>query len=331
MRPWNGRIGAPVHPDATAAAVESRPRAGIESPDRPVGETIMRWEGERQSGNVEDRRGMGGGGVRRGAGLGLGAIIVALLGSWLFGINPLVTMGVMEGVSNMGGSPPVQQVQGAKGPVTDDGGKFVSTVLASTEDVWNEIFRQANVQYRPPRLVMFTNATPTACGTGQTAAGPFYCPLDQTVYIDLGFYRLLQERFKAPGDFAQAYVVAHEVGHHVQNLVGTMKQVQSFQQRASERQGNVLSVRLELQADCYAGVWAHHSQKAKGWLDQGDIEEGLNAASQIGDDKMMRRSQGYIVPDAFTHGSSEQRIRWFRKGLESGDLGQGDTFAATVL
>jgi hypothetical protein len=289
----------------------------------------MRWEGERQSGNVEDRRGMGGAGVRRGAGLGLGAIIVALLGSWLFGINPLVTMGLMEGVSRMGGSPPAQQVQGAKGPVADDGGKFVATVLASTEDVWNEIFRQANVQYRPPKLVMFTNATPTACGTGQTAAGPFYCPLDQTVYIDLGFYRLLQERFKAPGDFAQAYVVAHEVGHHVQNLVGTMKQVQSFQQRASERQGNVLSVRLELQADCYAGVWAHHSQKAKGWLDKSDIEEGLNAASQIGDDKMMRRSQGYIVPDAFTHGSGQQRVHWFTVGMRTGQLAACDTFKQT--
>jgi predicted metalloprotease len=288
----------------------------------------MRWEGGRQSDNVEDRRGAGGGrgGMPGGRGkLGLGAVVIALLGSWLFGINPMVTLGLMEGASNLGGGQP-QQVQGQRGPVEDKGGQFTSVVLASTEDVWTELFRQANAQYRPPKLVMFDGRTPTACGTGQSASGPFYCPLDQTVYIDLSFYRMLQQRFQAPGDFAQAYVVAHEVGHHIQNLMGTMKQVQAAQQRAPERQANLLSVRLELQADCYAGVWAHHSQKARNWLDRTDIESGLNAASQIGDDKMMQRAQGVVVPDAFTHGSGAQRVHWFSVGMKTGQLASCDTF-----
>jgi len=205
----------------------------------------------------------------------------------------------------------------------------VSTVLASTEDAWSEIFRQGGARYNPPKLVMFTGATPTACGFGRSAAGPFYCPEDQTVYIDLSFYQMLQQRFKAPGDFAQAYVVAHEVGHHVQNLLGTMGEVQSQRRRMSERQYNRLSVRLELQADCYAGIWARQSQQAKSWLEQGDIEEGLNAASQIGDDKMQMRSEGMVVPDAFTHGSAKQRVHWFRVGLESRQLPDCDTFTGT--
>jgi predicted metalloprotease len=287
----------------------------------------MRWEGGRQSDNVEDRRGAGGGGGMRRGGLGIGAVVIALLGSWIFGINPMVTLGLMEGASNLGA--PQQQVQGQKGPVADPGGQFTSVVLASTEEVWTEIFRQANARYQAPRLVMFDGRTPTACGTGQSAAGPFYCPLDKTVYIDLSFYRMLQQRFQAPGDFAQAYVVAHEVGHHIQNLMGTMSQVQAAQQRVPERQANQLSVRLELQADCYAGVWAHHSQKARGWLDRTDIESGLNAASQIGDDKMMRRSQGTVVPDAFTHGSGQQRVYWFSAGMKAGQLAACDTFKQT--
>lgn len=290
----------------------------------------MRWEDGRQSENVEDRRGRGGripGG--RTGGVGIGAVVIALLASWLFGINPMVTLGLMEGASKLGGSAPQQQAQGQRGPVADDGGRFTSVILASTEDVWTEIFRQARAQYRPPKLVMFDGRTPTACGTGQSAAGPFYCPLDQTVYIDLSFYRMLQQKFQAPGDFAQAYVVAHEVGHHIQNLLGTMKQVQSAQQRAPERQANLLSVRLELQADCYAGVWAHHSQRARGWLERGDVEEGLNAASQIGDDKMMQRSQGVVVPDAFTHGSGKQRYHWFGVGMKTGQIAACDTFAQT--
>jgi len=289
----------------------------------------VRWEDGRQSDNVEDRRGRGGrmpGG--RTGGVGIGAIVIALLASWLFGINPMVTLGLMQGASQLGGGAP-QQVQGQRGPVADEGGRFTSVILASTEDVWTEIFRQAGAKYRPPKLVMFDGRTPTACGTGQSAAGPFYCPLDQTVYIDLSFYRMLQQKFQAPGDFAQAYVVAHEVGHHIQHLLGTMKQVQAAQQRAPERQANLLSVRLELQADCYAGVWAHHSQKARGWLERGDVEEGLNAASQIGDDKMMQRSQGVVVPDAFTHGSGKQRHHWFGVGMRTGRLEACDTFAQT--
>jgi predicted metalloprotease len=288
----------------------------------------MRWEDGRQSGNVEDRRGMRVPGGRAG-GLGLGTIVVALLGSWLFGINPMVTIGLMQGAGQLAGSGAPTQVEGKRGPVQDEAGRFTSVVLASTEDVWTEIFRQAGAQYRPPKLVMFEGATPTACGTGQTATGPFYCPLDQAVYIDLSFYRMLAQKFQAPGEFANAYVVAHEVGHHIQNLLGTMKQVQSAQQRAGERQANALSVRLELQADCYAGVWAHHSQKSRNWLDRGDIEAGLNAASQIGDDKMMKRSQGVVVPDAFTHGSGQQRVHWFGVGMQTGRLDACDTFRQT--
>jgi predicted metalloprotease len=288
----------------------------------------MRWEDGRQSGNVEDRRGIRVPGGRAG-GLGLGTIVVALLGSWLFGINPMVTIGLMQGAGQLAGSGAPTQVEGKRGPVQDEAGRFTSVVLASTEDVWTEIFRQAGAQYRAPKLVMFDGATPTACGTGQTATGPFYCPLDQSVYIDLSFYRMLAQRFQAPGEFANAYVVAHEVGHHIQNLLGTMKQVQSAQQRAGERQANALSVRLELQADCYAGVWAHHSQKARNWLDRTDIEAGLNAASQIGDDKMMKRSQGVVVPDAFTHGSGQQRVHWFGVGMQTGRLDACDTFRQT--
>jgi hypothetical protein len=235
----------------------------------------------------------------------------------------------MEGASELGGSGAPTQVEGRRGPVQDEAGRFTSVVLASTEDVWTEIFRQAGAQYRAPKLVMFEGATPTACGTGQTASGPFYCPLDQSVYIDLSFYRMLAQKFQAPGEFANAYVVAHEVGHHIQNLLGTMKQVQSAQQRAGERQANALSVRLELQADCYAGVWAHHSQKSRNWLDRNDIEAGLNAASQIGDDKMMKRAQGVVVPDAFTHGSGQQRVHWFGVGMQTGRLDVCDTFRQT--
>ncbi len=288
----------------------------------------MRWEDGRQSGNVEDRRGMRTPG-RRVGGIGLGTIVLALIGSWLFGINPMTTIGLMQGAEQITGGGAPKQVEGKRGPVQDEAGRFTSVVLASTEDVWKEIFRQAGAQYRAPKLVMFEGATPTACGTGQSASGPFYCPLDQSVYIDLSFYRMLSQKFQAPGDFANAYVIAHEVGHHIQNLLGTMKQVQGLQQRSGERQANALSVRLELQADCYAGVWAHHSQKARSWLDRTDIEAGLNAASQIGDDKMMRRSQGVVVPDAFTHGSGQQRVHWFGVGMKTGQLDACDTFRQT--
>jgi predicted metalloprotease len=288
----------------------------------------MRWEDQRQSTNVEDRRGMRMPGGRAG-GVGIIGLAIAILGSCVLGIDPRVTLGLVETVSQVGGPAP-QQAQGKGGPIQDEGGRFTSVVLASTEEVWSSIFRQSGAQYRPPRLVIFDGVTPTACGTGQSAAGPFYCPLDQSVYIDLSFYRMLQQKFQAPGDFAQAYVIAHEVGHHVQNLLGTMKQVQGMQQRVGERQANQLSVRLELQADCFAGVWAHHSQKARGWIERGDVEEGLNAASQIGDDKMMRRSQGVVVPDAFTHGSGQQRVHWFTVGMRTGDIKACDTFRQTT-
>jgi len=294
----------------------------------------MRWKDERQSDNVEDRRGQGGGfggvGLRRG-GIGIGTILVALVGGWMLGINPLELLGLIGGMG--GGSvvqAPAPSASGQQGvPPADPGARFVSTVLASTEDAWTEVFRRGGAEYQAPRLVMYSDATQTACGVGQSAAGPFYCPEDQTVYIDLNFYQMLQQRFKAPGDFAQAYVVAHEVGHHVQNLTGTMGKVQSQRQRMSERQYNQLSVRLELQADCYAGIWARQSQQAKNWLEEGDVEEGLNAASQIGDDMMMKRTQGTVVPDAFTHGSSKQRVHWFQVGMDSRQLSDCDTFAHT--
>jgi len=278
----------------------------------------MRWKDERQSDHVEDRRGQGGGfggaGLRRG-GIGIGTILVALVGGWLLGVNPLEILGLMGGGSMV--QAPAPSTSGQQGvPPADSGARFVSTVLASTEDAWTEVFRRGGAEYRAPKLVMFSGATQTACGLGQSQAGPFYCPEDQTVYIDLSFYQMLQKRFKAPGDFAQAYVVAHEVGHHVQNLLGTMDKVQSQRQRMSERQYNRLSVRLELQADCFAGIWARQSQQAKGWLEEGDVEEGLNAASQIGDDTMQMRSQGTVVPDAFTHGSSKQRVHCFRVGWD---------------
>ena len=293
----------------------------------------MRWKDERQSDNVEDRRGQGGGfgglTMRRG-GIGIGTILLALVGGWVLGINPLEILGLIGGVGGSSLQAPAPSAPGRQGLSPDDpGGRFVSTVLASTEDAWTEVFRRGGAEYRAPKLVMFSGATRTACGPGQSAAGPFYCPEDQTVYIDLDFYEMLQQRFKAPGDFAQAYVVAHEVGHHVQNLLGTMDKVQSQRQRMSERQYNRLSVRLELQADCFAGIWARQSQQAKGWLEEGDVEEGLNAASQIGDDTMQKRTQGTVVPDAFTHGSSKQRVQWFRAGMESRQLSDCDTFART--
>jgi hypothetical protein len=293
----------------------------------------MRWKDERQSDNVEDRRGQGGGfgglSMRRG-GIGIGTILLALVGGWALGINPLEILGLIGGDGGTVLQAPAPSAPGRQGASPDDpGGRFVSAVLASTEDAWTDVFRRAGAEYRAPRLVMFSGATQTACGLGQSAAGPFYCAEDQTVYIDLGFYEMLQQRFKAPGDFAQAYVVAHEVGHHVQNLLGTMDKVQSQRQRMSERQYNQLSVRLELQADCFAGIWARQSQQAKGWLEEGDVEEGLNAASQIGDDTMQKRTQGTVVPDAFTHGSSKQRVQWFRVGMESRQLSDCDTFART--
>jgi hypothetical protein len=294
----------------------------------------MRTDG-RESDNLEDRRGQSGagmpGGIRMGrGGLGIGAIVIALIATFVFGIDPRVVLGILGGVS----SGPPTQVQAPAEPAgkpTDDIGRFVSVVLADTEDTWRAIFRQAGGSYQEPKLVLFSGVYPTACGMGQSAAGPFYCPLDQKVYIDLSFFRQLQERFRAPGDFAQAYVIAHEVGHHVQNLLGIMEQTAKLRQRMSEREYNDVSVRVELQADCFAGVWAHHAQRERKILEPGDLEEALRAATAIGDDVLQKRSQGYVVPDSFTHGSAAQRTRWFRTGFETGSMQACNTFEARQL
>jgi predicted metalloprotease len=294
----------------------------------------MKWEGNRESDNVEDRRDEGGGGGGGfglgGRSIGIGTVVLALIGSYVFGVNPLTILNLLSGG---GGIAPVQQQQAPAHapPAADLQAKFVSTVLADTEDVWTELFRAQGSSYVRPKLVLFSGHTGTACGTGQSAAGPFYCPGDQKVYIDLSFYRLMQQRFHVAGEFAQAYVIAHEVGHHVQNLSGISDKVDSARRRASERQANALSVRLELQADCFAGVWAFHANRARSILEQGDVETALNAASAIGDDALQRQTQGQVVPDSFTHGSSEQRVRWFKRGIESGDTGQCNTFEARQL
>lgn len=285
----------------------------------------MRMDDYRESDNVEDRRG-GGGGIS-GGGLGIGGVVLALVISYFTGINPMTLLGIME-------QTPLAQHNSApahKPPANDPAATFVSKVLASTEDVWSETFREEGRTYKAPRLVLFTGATPTACGTGQTAMGPFYCPGDQKVYIDLAFYRELKDRFHAPGEFAQAYVVAHEVGHHVQNLLGIAQKVHDAQQRSSRTAANALSVRMELQADCLAGVWGKRTDTMKRVLEPGDLEKALTAASAIGDDRLQQQAQGRIVPESFTHGTSEQRVRWFRRGFDSGDMNQCNTFKAERL
>jgi uncharacterized protein len=295
----------------------------------------MDTEGRRESDNVEDRRGSGGGmgGGGRGFGglgggrLGIGGIVIALVASYFLGVDPMTVLGILGG----GGGGSTQQVsQGpAQRPPKDDAmASFVSKVLADTEDVWGAVFAQGNTKYPAPKLVLFRGATPTACGTGQSAMGPFYCPGDQKVYIDLAFYETMKNKLGAPGDFAQAYVIAHEVGHHVQHVMGISGKVDAMRGRISEKEQNALSVRLELQADCFAGVWSRGSKLS---LDKGDIEEALNAASQIGDDTLQKKSQGYAQPDTFTHGSSKQRMAWFSKGLQSGNLKSCDTFSAKAL
>jgi hypothetical protein len=294
----------------------------------------MKWEGQEQSRNVEDRRGTGGGpggGLPRigGRGIGLGTIVIALVAGWIFGINPLTVLGLLGGGGIDAGGP-VQQAPVPRSQPADRGGAFVSTVLRDTEVVWQQLFAAGGERYREPTLVLFDGATRTACGLGQSASGPFYCPGDGKVYIDLSFFRQL-ERMGAPGDFAQAYVVAHEVGHHVQNLLGITGKVDAMRGRVSQAQMNAMSVRVELQADCLAGVWTHHSQKGKGWLEAGDVEEALNAASRIGDDTLQRQSQGSVVPETFTHGTSQQRMTWFRRGLDGGRVAQCNTFDAQRL
>lgn len=291
----------------------------------------MKWEGNRESDNVEDRRSEGGGGggpIFGGRSIGIGTIVVALVGGWVLGINPLTILGLLSG----GGGPVVQQQSPAQAPPAHDTmARFVSTVLADTEDVWTDIFRQGGSQYQDPKLVLFRGAVGTACGTGQSAMGPFYCPGDQKVYIDLSFYDQLKNQLGAPGDFAQAYVIAHEVGHHVQNLLGISGKVDQMRGRVSKVEYNQLSVKLELQADCLAGVWAHHAQNARQILEQGDVEEAMNAAAKIGDDALQRAQTGQVVPDSFTHGTSAQRQRWFMTGLKTGGIKSCDTFSAASL
>src|SRR5688572_1318398 len=280
----------------------------------------MKWQGRAGSGNIEDRRGMGG--MALPVGGGIGGLVLLLLFSALTGTNPLDMISTSEPDSETVGT------TGAGG--SDPQAEFISVVLKDTEDVWSQIFRERGSTYQPPVLVLFTQATQSACGVGQAAMGPFYCPNDRKVYLDLSFFRDLDQRFGAPGDFAQAYVVAHEVGHHVQTLSGVSERVQSARQRADEREGNALSVRQELQADCYAGVWGHYAAR-RGLLEPGDAEEGLRAAAAIGDDRLQRQAQGRIVPESFTHGSSEQRVAWLRRGLDSGRIEACDTFGNSTF
>jgi uncharacterized protein len=297
----------------------------------------MKWEGNRESDNVEDRRddagggGLGGlGGLLGGRSIGIGTIVVALLGGWAFGINPLTILSMLSG----GGSVPAQvqpQTPAHRPPADDRMAKFVSTVLADTEDVWTDVFTRGGSKYVKPRLVLFRGATQTACGQGQAAMGPFYCPGDQKVYIDLGFYETLTRRLGAPGDFAQAYVIAHEVGHHVQNLLGISARMDQMRGRLSKIEYNAMSVKLELQADCFAGIWANKAQSARQILEQGDVEEAMNAAAKIGDDALQRSSGGAVVPESFTHGTSAQRQRWFDTGYKTGSIKACDTFGARNL
>jgi predicted metalloprotease len=291
-----------------------------------MGENHMKWEGNRESDNVDDRRGGGGGGLG-GKSIGIGTIVVALLGSWIFGINPATMLELLGG----GGGGVSQQAPAQAPPAGDRQARFVSVVLADTEDVWTALFRASGGNYAKPTLTLFSGATPTACGTGQSASGPFYCPGDQKVYIDLSFFKLMEDRFAVEGEFARAYVIAHEVGHHVQHQLGVDAKVENARRRASPAQANALSVRMELQADCFAGVWAFHANRARGILEQGDVEAALKAATAIGDDTLQRQGQGHVVPDSFTHGSSEQRVRWFRKGIDHGDVAQCNTFEARQL
>jgi uncharacterized protein len=291
----------------------------------------MRWEGDRQSDNVEDRRGDGGGGGGFGLGggtVGIGTIVIALIGSWFFGVSPSTILSLLSG----GGSAPQVQQAPSHPPANDRETQFVRTVLGYTEDTWSTLFSAGGAKYTPPTLVLYEGRTSTGgCGVGQSAVGPFYCPADRTVYIDLTFFRMMQQRFHVGGEFTQAYVIAHEVGHHVQNLLGISGKVDAMRQRSSETEANAMSVRLELQADCFAGVWAYHTNQAKQIVESGDIDSALAAASAIGDDALQRQSRGEVVPDSFTHGTSAQRVRWFKRGIETGSVEQCNTFEARQL
>ncbi len=281
----------------------------------------MRWKGRRQSTNIEDRRGRT---PKKIVGGGIGTIVIVLV-VWMLGGNPLEMLNTLQPGEQTSVSTYRESAQ------DNELAQFVSVVLGDTEDVWRQLFRQSGKNYRLPKLVLYNDAVKSACGFSSSATGPFYCPGDEKLYIDLAFYQELQNKFKAPGDFAMAYVIAHEVGHHVQNLLGINQQVMALRGKVSKTEFNQAMVRLELQADFFAGVWANHAQQLHNILEEGDIEEALNAASAVGDDRIQKRTQGYVVPDAFTHGTSEQRRRWFYKGFKSGDINQGNTFEARTL
>lgn len=288
----------------------------------------MKWEGNRESNNIEDRRNDGGMRFTGGSGkLGIGTIAVVLVLSYFLDINPLTLLGALNG----NGAAVVSSEHTAPAPADDHMARFVSTVLADTEDTWTPIFAQQGRTYDQPKLVLFSGSTPTACGTGQSATGPFYCPADQKVYIDLNFFDLMKQRFNVAGEFAQAYVIAHEVGHHVQTLMGISSEVHRLRSKMNEKQANALSVKQELQADCFAGVWAYHANKARHILEEGDIDAALKAASAIGDDALQKQAQGYAVPDSFTHGTSAQRSNWFRRGISEGSIQSCNTFEASTL
>jgi predicted metalloprotease len=284
----------------------------------------MRIDRSRRSTQIEDRRGLG---PARGPGLklGLGGTLLALVAAYFLGIDPRMILGLMQATQTGAGADP--QAVAPTGTPTDAGGEFVAAVLGDTEDTWSEIFAGGSARYRPPTLVLFEQRVASDCGIASSGAGPFYCPKDEKIYIDLMFFRELESQFQAPGDFARAYVLAHEVGHHVQHLLGTLENVRSAQQRAAQTRRNQLQVMVELQADCYAGIWAHHANRSRQILENGDVEEALGAASAVGDDTIQRRVQGEVVPESFTHGSALQRVEWFRRGLEAGALTACDTFA----
>lgn len=292
---------------------------------RPIWENVMRWRGGRRSSNIEDRRGASSGGRLLGGGIGT---IVLILLAMYFGVDPTP---LLEGMQSSGGASTSGKQATAEDLQNDPRADMIAVVMADTEDVWNEIFAAQGRRYREPNLVLFSGATRSACGLGQAAMGPFYCPADHKAYIDLSFYDDMRTRFRAPGDFAQAYVLAHEVGHHVQNLLGISARIRQLQHGKSKAEANHLSVRLELQADCLAGVWANRADKARNILEAGDVDEALNAASAIGDDRLQRQTQGTVVPESFTHGTSAQRQRWFRTGLSSGDPDSCDTFNASQI
>lgn len=284
----------------------------------------MRWEGQRESENVEDRRGMG---PARVGGIGLGGIILVLAISYFTGTNPLTLINMLSEVQNPG-IPSIEGQPAPRGAPSDRLGKFAAIVLADTETTWRTLLGR---QYEDPRMVLFTGAVQSACGTTSSAVGPFYCPGDRKLYLDLSFFDEMTHRLGAPGDFAQAYVIAHEVGHHVQNLLGIADKVNRLRHRGSDAEGNALSVRMELQADCLAGVWGHHAKRERNLIEPGDFEEGLRAASAIGDDRLQKMSRGYVQPESWTHGSSEQRMTWLKRGLDSGDANACDTFSSNHL